>query len=183
MSMALAAERADYALQKAMEQFWAVGIEATPYPELVKVTGLSRKALYQQWPDKTRLVHDALDRYRKSVLTDQCEIFKTPGPAAVTRFWDALEAAVLPEWQGCFLLRSAAGELRHDEKARQMYTEHLSTIQRGIMMSLKGHHKDPAGAAWQAVGVMTLVTALAGQGMPLAMLKPVFAAGRAATAF
>ena len=50
--MALAAERADYALQKAMEQFWAVGIEATPYPELVKVTGLSRKALYQQWPDK-----------------------------------------------------------------------------------------------------------------------------------
>lgn len=127
---------ADRPLQAALGLFWAEGAETASYPEIVAATGLSRKALYARWPDKTSLVAATLDGYRRTILSGMLATLADEGPAA---FWDRLEAATRVEgWNGCYLMRTGSGPLRNDPAVAAALSEYLGALDTAFCTALRG---------------------------------------------
>ncbi len=90
------------ALGKAMDLFWAHGAEVASYADLVKATGLSRKALYAYWPDKEALIGDTLDVYYAQLVDFLAGLLHSGGRAGLDAFWDGFEQIAQQEtWHGC----------------------------------------------------------------------------------
>lgn len=175
-------ERQQAALEQAMYQFWSRGVDDTSYNVLVEATGMSRKALYATWPEKELLVRQTMKLYRDTVLSSLTDVLANPSQDAVRAFWDVAEAAAVPGWPGCYLLRSATGELRKDPEIVAMYDEFVQTIRKGIAESVRRRVNDPDVTATQAVALLNFLTDLASQQAPESALRPVLNAGRAACA-
>ena len=93
-------------VEKALGIFWKNGVEATSYRDLVSQTGLSRRALYSNWADKSSLVHETLYLYRAQVLEKIISLLEKPSLQSLVVFWDTMEASIKdPEWTGCYLFR------------------------------------------------------------------------------
>ena len=148
----------DTALRAALDLFWSEGAETTSYPEIVKATGLSRKALYARWTDKHALVVATLEDYRSTVLSEMLAALTAAGPAA---FWDRLEAATrTPGWNGCYLMRTGSGPLRSDPAVAAALSEYLGALHAAFCAALGGGSLPvPAElAATQCVALLALVS-------------------------
>lgn len=155
------------ALDGAMGLFWAKGPETASYPEIVDATGLSRKALYQRWPDKNALIADALTHYRDTVLARMLAELTPPGRAGLQRFWDKLDQiAQQPGWSGCLLFRTASGPMGREAFVASAFLAYLHDLTQGLAACLQaeGHPKAPL-AAMQAVAILGQISMIgAGQG-------------------
>ena len=174
-------------VEKALGVFWKNGVEATSYRDLVAQTGLSRKALYSKWADKSSLVHDTLQLYRERVLESIISLLKTPSMQSLEIFWDTMEASIKdPDWIGCYLFRSASGELREDPVVNKAFNDYIDTLKSNIELSLKAaklanelpNEIDPATAAWQVVSLLSLMSSFGGQSGYSATVQALIDAGR-----
>jgi TetR/AcrR family transcriptional repressor of nem operon len=177
------------ALAAAMEVFWRRGADQTRYDDLVAVTGLSRKGLYALWPDKATLVRETLDLYRRTELEATLARLRPPGAEGLRRFWTALEdGARVPGWNGCYLVRSASGELRGDREVRALFDGWLEALTQALIDAIlaairdlpRSRVMDAGAAAWQAAALVTLASTLGGQRGYDARVAEVFRAGRLA---
>ena len=118
--------------------FWARGAEEASYDDIVRTTGLSRRALYAAWPEKDALVHVAIARYRETVLRPLVALLDAGGRKGLERFWDGLERGVRsPGWVGCFLFRSASGAFRGDPVVVRHFEEHITLLTTAIVRSIR----------------------------------------------
>ncbi len=161
------------ALRKAMGAFWAQGSAATSYPDIVRTTGLSRKALYELWSDKTSLIHDAIALYRAEILQPLLDVLGIPGRAALVEFWDKLDRAAQDEnWCGCYLFRSASGDMRADAIVQAAFDDYIRDLVAAIGRCVEAGQAageidasvDAQAGAWQAVGSLSLLSTIGGQG-------------------
>jgi len=159
-------------VEKALDLFWNHGVADTSYADLVRHTGLSRKALYSVWADKTELVHDTIQLYRGRVLGEIIAILEPPSFSKLGEFWDVMEASInTPEWIGCYLFRSATGELRDDPVIIATFEEYVLSLKNRFetaMTAAKANGDLPEAfdadiAAWQAVSILSLMSTFGGQ--------------------
>jgi AcrR family transcriptional regulator len=179
----------EMALGAAMRLFWRRGIAATSYADLVEATSLSRKALYNLWPEKEALVRDSLRHYRQAVLTPVLGRLKPAGAATLVRYWsDAEEDAQQPGWCGCYLMRSAGGEMRRDPEVLRDYDAYLSDLSEAFVDAILAARRDlprsrvldVGSAAMQAVSVVITASVIGGQRGYDARVAEAFRAGRLA---
>ena len=150
------------AVEAAMLLFWEQGAEGASYNDIVAATGLSRKALYAEWPDKETLVHDALQHYRNVVLGQLIAPLETGGRAGLEAFWDQLQTEIraAKKWTGCFLFRSVSGPLRSDTFVASAYDEYAGRMRELVARCVRdgqakgviGKQTDAEAAGWHALG-------------------------------
>src|SRR5438874_2750465 len=110
----------EVALDRAMDEFWAKGYEATSLDDLCEVTGLSRSSLYSTFGSKRSLLLRAVDRYVDRRTPRLAEILARPG--SVRAAFAALQQEFIDQIvsgagrKGCFLGNCAA-ELPHSDRA------------------------------------------------------------------
>jgi TetR/AcrR family transcriptional repressor of nem operon len=176
-------------LRRAMSLFWEKGVNVTSYPEIVVATGMSRKALYANWADKTALVRDAMAMYRADNLDPMLALMSPAGAAGLERFWDGLGQGIgQPGWSGCFLYRSASGELRNDPVVQKSFHEFVdklrTTIEACIVAGQSNEELDadidPDAASWQAVSVLTMISSFGGVSGDGPQVRALLASGRRA---
>lgn len=189
MSDVLVSEGLREPLRRAMSLFWDKGVANTSYPEIVVATGLSRKALYANWPDKNALVSDAVALYRDDNLKPMLATMDTPGAEGLERFWTMLAQGIgQPGWSGCFLYRSASGELRSDPAVQKTFHEFVaqmrSTIKNCIQVGqAEGQFDaglDAEAASWQAVSVLSMISSFGGVSGDGPEVRALLASGRQA---
>ena len=130
-------------LEIAVDLFWKQGVEQTSYADLVLASGLSRKALYRIWPDKSALVLDALRHYVKGLQSCMIEPFAKRGRAGLDAFGRAFVAgSETAEWNGCFLMRSASGPLREDSAIAQLYASYVSSLVTMVAENIRMAHEN-----------------------------------------
>lgn len=178
----------DEAVRQVMQLFWSQGDEAASYDAIVRATGLSRKALYAQWPEKTALADAALTLYRREVLDPVIAILAADGRAGLEAFWGAVgEVAAAPDWQGCLLFRSASGAHRREAHVRALFDAHVDALRQAVAAAVARAvadgsipPRDPQVAAWQAVSIAALLSAYGGRPDRQAEIAAVVEAGRQA---
>lgn len=158
------------AVEDAMALFWEHGAEGASYNDIVAATGLSRKALYAQWPDKDALVHDALQHYRTTVLNEILSPLAEGGVQGLRRFWDSLQVAIkaAANWSGCFLFRSASGPLRRDAFVAMTYEEYAERMRELVAQCVRdgqasgaiSQQIDAEAAAWHSLAINGLLSSI-----------------------
>jgi TetR/AcrR family transcriptional repressor of nem operon len=124
----------DFALERAMQTFWAKGFEATSVDDLCTATGLGRSSLYAAFGDKHALYAQALERYEEgaaarvaATLADTNSVKK--GIAAfVDRIVDDIVAG--PGKRGCFIGNCAAELIRGDRTGAARVRRSLDRVER-----------------------------------------------------
>ncbi|MPZ59034.1 MAG: TetR family transcriptional regulator [Rhizobiales bacterium] len=112
---------AEFALDRAMEVFWAKGYEATSLDDLCEATGLSRSSLYATFGSKRNLLLQSVDRYVERRTPNIAAALARPLPirdaisALLGEFIDQIVSG--PGRRGCFLGNCAAELPRHDRAA------------------------------------------------------------------
>lgn len=176
-------------LRRAMSLFWDKGVDTTSYLEIVVATGLSRKALYANWADKSALVRDAMGLYRAEVLEPLLAILSPPGADGLINFWNRLGQATGSEgWSGCFLYRSASGELRNDPAVQETFQEFVGELRARFEAGIRAGQAagaidadiDPAAASWQVVSVLSMVSSFGGVSGDGPEVRALLVAGRQA---
>ncbi|MGR3659590.1 MAG: TetR/AcrR family transcriptional regulator [Paracoccaceae bacterium] len=174
-------------LHKAMSLFWEKGVNMTSYPEIVEATGLSRKALYANWADKSALVRDAIALYRVDFLQPFLGILTPPGVQALGNFWNRFEVGIGSDgWSGCFLFRSASGELRHDPVIQETFRNFVAELRANLVACIRAGQQsgdidagvNPEMAALQAVSVLSMLSSFGGMSGDGAEARELLVAGR-----
>lgn len=172
----------DAALRRVLTVFWQQGAESTSYNDIVKATGLSRKALYAQWPDKEALIHAVMMLYRTEVLTVFREALALGGRRGLEAFWQtAVAGSASPGWRGCFLFRSANGVLGTDPTVQRHLDEHVQMLRAHVVRAIEEAQVagevpasvDPQAAGWQVAAITALMStygAMSGNGPAVAHL-------------
>ena len=164
-------EKLQQPIEKAMSLFWTQGVDNTSYPDLVTATGMSRKALYSAWPDKTALVYDTLDYYRETVLGPILAQLDLPGMAGLEHFWAFMETGIAStDYYGCFLFRSAGGDLRNDKHVTNALSSHLNLLKSKFSAAFEQavtdedlpNDFDIELAVWQVVSILTTISSFGG---------------------
>jgi TetR/AcrR family transcriptional regulator, transcriptional repressor for nem operon len=184
----ISAETRTHVLNSAMHLFWARGAERTSYTEIVAATSLSRKALYQLWPDKDALLLESLQAYRDTILSHVLEPLEGTGADGLRQFWDRLEgASQVKGWNGCLLFRSGSGPLASDPQIAGMLDQHLARLNGGLAKSIRQFHGpsntsaaiDAEDAARASAAVLALISTLGVVGGYTAQVKALYGTGRA----
>jgi len=126
-------------IDKAMQQFWSHGYEATSVDDLCAVTGLNRSSLYRAFGSKRELLDIALTNYEQNSLRRIAQLFEQhPIRDAVRLFLLGLfndKSGKTNHW-GC-LIGNCAGELaKRDPKARDRLRLSMYRIEEILRIAL-----------------------------------------------
>ncbi|NOZ32421.1 MAG: TetR/AcrR family transcriptional regulator [Alphaproteobacteria bacterium] len=148
----------------AMELFWAEGAEVASYNDIVSATGLSRKALYQRWPDKDALIYETLQLYYGQLRKYALAPLSRGGYRGLVAFWDTFEnAARRPAWRGCYLFRTASGPMRSRQFVGAMLERYADEFYADMAAQIaKGQADGEIAAAINPESAALLAFALAG---------------------
>lgn len=134
-------------IDRAMQQFWAHGYEATSVDDLCAATGLNRSSLYRAFGSKRDLLDAALTTYVDGSLRRIARLFEQhPIDEALRRFLlgqfgDRAEA--IGRW-GC-LIGNCAGELAaRDVKAQKRLQRSLRRVEDVVFDALVRAQRDGA---------------------------------------
>lgn len=114
-------------VEKAMNQFWEKGYEATSVQDLTEAMGIKPGSLYNTFQDKHTLFLEALDRYRAtegSYLFEQLAKSKS-GKEGITTFFEGLIDQLIsdPDNRACFILNSTLEMASHDPEVAERVRE------------------------------------------------------------
>ena len=134
-------------INRALQQFWANGYEATSVDDLCAVTGLNRSSLYRAFGSKRDLLDVALAAYEANALNGIARLFaQHPINDAARLFLSGLfgeRSDAIGRW-GC-LIGNCAGELAaRDEKARKQIRRSLRRIEDVLYDALVRAQRDGA---------------------------------------
>lgn len=108
------------ALDKALQQFWSCGYEATSMQDLVDCTGVNRGSLYATYGDKRALFLAALAMYDERRRRMLAEFETRYEPTDVIRHVFLAFTTDVSDGggRGCFLTNTALELAAHDEEIR-----------------------------------------------------------------
>ena len=178
------------ALEKAMFLFWSKGVANASYPDIVAATGLSRKALYARWPDKTALVHASLNFYRETVLAQILAQLTPPGMKALDHFWRYLEAGMTSgSYNGCLLFRTAGQDGGADPEISAALSDHLHLLKQAFTAAFTQAIQDGDlcadfdidQAIWQVLAILTTLSSFGGNPSLVNDMPALIAVGRSSS--
>lgn len=112
----------DATLDRAVNQFWGHGYEATTMQDLVDCTGVNRASLYATYGDKRAIFISALRRYdvvRRQSMLATLEKYR-PIDAIRRLFTGFAEQDTDEQPRGCFLANTAVELASHDAEVREI---------------------------------------------------------------
>lgn len=123
----------EFAVDKAMQLFWAKGYAATGLSELLETMGIGRKSLYDTFGSKRALYLKALDRYSQTVVAELYRGLNNPHRPAL----DNVRAVMLdlaaeharPMSRGCLLGVSMAQFRTDDAAMAEVLTKHMVRVE------------------------------------------------------
>jgi len=128
----------DVVLEKAMEQFWREGYEASSVQKLLDVTGINRGTLYNSFGDKDTFFKSCLDKYNE--MTKQV-IDATLGDSSLDA-WKAIEAyfeqAVVGlsnkrRVLGALLVNSVCESINWDKDIQKILRNSINNIRKALL--------------------------------------------------
>jgi TetR/AcrR family transcriptional repressor of nem operon len=144
---------ADQALERALQQFWTHGYNATSIDQLVTALGVNRASLYATFGGKRELFQAALASYRAQLLGPLLSTLAGDGPAldALERFFDALiEYVTDGKQRGCLLTQTMLELSPRDRGAKKFVAEYLTTLEDALFAVLaRAKRQGELGAAAQ----------------------------------
>lgn len=121
------------ALDRAMDQFWSRGFEATSMQDLVDCTGVNRGSLYATFGDKRALFLATLRKYDEEKRTrylDELEASHEPREAIRRLFRRyASGASEAGDNKGCMLTNTALELAPHDDEIRRFVARSQEEIE------------------------------------------------------
>ena len=128
------------ALEKAMQQFWTYGYEATSIQDLLDCMGINRGSLYATFGDKHALFMAALEHYFDAAMNPMLALLEGPDPGleAIAQVFDAIAQAAADDKQlrGCFMTNTAVALLPEDKQLRNTVNGHFLRIQQAFHRAL-----------------------------------------------
>jgi len=127
---------------RALPRFWRHGYGATSIDDLVRATGASRHALYQEFGDKRGLFLACLDHYRDAVVTPAFGQVEQPGAdlEAIAAFLEyqiaRSERAGLPGL-GCLFANTMTELAPHDPEIAARVRAHNRRLATGFARVLR----------------------------------------------
>ncbi len=138
----------DQLAERALQQFWAHGYNATSMDALVQSTGVSRHAIYSNFGDKHGLFQACFARYQELVVTPAFSVVERPDAdlESVADYFEtqiaAAEALGLPG-PGCFVANSATEVAPHDTYTLAQVTKHNDRLHAGFLNALANTSQSP----------------------------------------
>jgi TetR/AcrR family transcriptional regulator, transcriptional repressor for nem operon len=131
----------DTVLDQAMRVFWANGYEATSLDDLVAELGVSRPALYRQWPSKDVLYQAALTRYREVGSGTFLQALQDRPDDTVNVIRERLveiinETLDDPQHKGCFVVNAICERSNNNESIHDLTDGALATLQDCLTQAL-----------------------------------------------
>lgn len=120
-------------LNKAMRLFWKKGYEATSMKELVSVTGLTTRSMYNIFGSKNGLFEACLDWYYHSGIRCRYEnLIREDGLIAIRHFFDMLADRKTKD--GCFYVNTASNRSTIENKTITVVDDFFENLE-GIFES------------------------------------------------
>jgi TetR/AcrR family transcriptional regulator, transcriptional repressor for nem operon len=129
-------------LEKAMNHFWFHGFFASSLDDLVRATGVSRHALYEDFGSKDGLFVATLLRYVDTVVTPAFSRVESQGAglAAISDYWEVQiangEAAGLPG-PGCLLANTMTEYAPQAPQIAAIVAQHNARLRAGFANALR----------------------------------------------
>lgn len=148
----------DAVIDRAMQQFWNRGYEATSMQDLVACTGINRASLYATYGDKHALFLAALRRYEEKTCADllaELESRYAPREAIRQLFRAFTQIPEQGAGRGCFLTNTALELAAHDADVGRVVAHGQQSIEAFLARMIRkgkadgeiGDHVRPAEAA------------------------------------
>lgn len=162
-----------YALNAALELFWAKGFEGTSMNDIVKATGMAKPGIYANFGDKEELYAKALKKYAEELGKPRIEQFvnsEDPVKVAVEKFMLEIVSMMLNDETpcGCFLVNTlveSEGEIPKLEKLSRKFSNYR---REAFMNYFKKAQK--SGALKKTLDPEEMADFFAGQIMAIALL-------------
>lgn len=129
-------------LDKAMEQFWREGYEASSVQKLLDCTGINRGTLYNSFGDKDTFFKSCIDQYNKNIdsqIANSLKDKKLSAWSAISMYFDeaVLNISNKQRSLGCLLVNSLCESINYDKDMRKIVRDSLRTIRKAIVERLK----------------------------------------------
>lgn len=137
----------DQLTERALQQFWVHGFNATSMDALVRSTGVSRHGIYAAFGGKKSLFHACFERYQDIVVTPAFGRVEQPTASLndVADYFEtqiSLGASVGLPGPGCFVANSETEVAPHDEITQTKVVEHNQRLAAGFRNALGNEHKN-----------------------------------------
>lgn len=132
----------DVVLEKAMEQFWREGYEASSVQKLLDVTGINRGTLYNSFGDKDTFFKSCLDKYNSITKATIDATLGNPDLKpweAITAYFDASVLSVSNKHRvlGSLLVNSVCESINWDKDIQKILKNSLNVIRKALLSRTK----------------------------------------------
>lgn len=132
----------DVVLEKAMEQFWREGYEASSVQKLLDVTGINRGTLYNSFGDKDTFFKSCLDKY--NAMTRDIIDATLGNPSldawkAIGAYFDQAVISLPNKYRvlGDLLVNSVCESINWDKEIQKILRNSLSNIRKAFLNRTK----------------------------------------------
>ena len=128
----------DVVINKAMEQFWREGFEASSIQKLLDVTNINRGTLYNSFGDKDAFFKSCVDKYNEGLqeVLNQTLLNKELKPLpALTSFFEETFTGVTNKQRvlGCLLVNSVCESINWNASIQKLLRKSLKTTQKAFL--------------------------------------------------
>lgn len=132
----------DVVLNRAMEQFWREGFEASSVQKLLDATDINRGTLYNSFGDKETFFNKCLERYDNQLQNDIDETLGNanikPREAIIAWFDRAVISAPAKQRQlGCLLVNSVCESINWNKDIQKHLRSSLNNIRKALLSRTK----------------------------------------------
>ncbi|MEP5760006.1 MAG: TetR/AcrR family transcriptional regulator [Litoreibacter sp.] len=137
----------DELTERALQQFWFHGFNATSMDALVKSTGVSRHGIYSAFGGKKQIFHACFDRYQDLVVTPAFDPVEAPDAnlGSIAEYFETQislgDAHGLPG-PGCFVANSSTEMAPHDAKTKEAVAKHNARLRAGFENALHNERRN-----------------------------------------
>ena len=127
------------ALDKAVDQFWTHGYEATSMSDLQRGMGIGRQSLYDTFGGKKQIFQEALKRYLEGMAEYSGSFLGAEdGLAAIRAYFDVLvrDNTSGKVRRACMLFNTCAELASHDSEIRKQVRKGLVALQKRFELAL-----------------------------------------------
>lgn len=128
----------DEVLESAMILFWTQGCQATTPMQLIKEMGLSKSSLYNTFQSKKKLYIECLQAFIDQRVSIYKNIFEgNDFPIAIEMMFKRhLDALVIKNRRGCFIVNSAIELSPHDPEVEGLVLRGFQRIEKILYKSI-----------------------------------------------
>lgn len=125
-------------LEKSIPLFWENGFRGCSIQEIVKVTGVNRFSLYDEFENKEGILYSALQLYKERYTESKFEILHTEGDlSSVLQEFYLSFLNSKEKNQGCFYIHIGTEMADDDPKIRELVKNYLYHIERLFIARLQ----------------------------------------------